>query len=33
MRELTKNQVAALREQYPVGSRICLIQMLSLIHI
>ena len=27
MRELTKNQVAALREQYPVGSRIRLIQM------
>lgn len=27
MRELTKNQVAALREQYPVGSRIRLIRM------
>ena len=27
MRELTKNQVVALREQYPVGSRIRLIQM------
>lgn len=27
MRELTKSQVAALREQYPAGSRIRLIQM------
>ena len=27
MRELTKNQVEALREQYPVGSRIRLIRM------
>ena len=27
MRELTKSQVAALREQYPAGSRIRLIRM------